>query len=189
MTSLRLPQFKEEKAIAVATLFLKLKGGKCDKYWLNKVMYYVERQSLVLSGQPIFFDDLYSLPYGPIVSAVNDGIDSIEYPVKSSWSDHFDLHGKIVSLKIEGDLSLLSPFEEDIITKTYQEFKKMDFTKLHNVFKSLPEHKETQSRVPITHEEILEKEGYDQTAIAETINELNYHSFFEQSVNGGKKAS
>ena len=57
--SVVIPAFNEEKAIATASLLLKLSGGQCDKYWLNKVMYFVERESIISTGQPIFFDRLF----------------------------------------------------------------------------------------------------------------------------------
>jgi len=52
--------FREKTAIAVVSKLIKLSGGQCDARWLKKVMYYIERESLVKSGQPMFFDKLYN---------------------------------------------------------------------------------------------------------------------------------
>ncbi|MBQ6503184.1 MAG: DUF4065 domain-containing protein [Flexilinea sp.] len=68
--------FRTGKAIAALTYLLELSGGKQDKYWLNMVMYYVERESILRYGDPMFYDDLFSMPYGPVASTVSDGIDS-----------------------------------------------------------------------------------------------------------------
>ena len=68
MTKKYLPSFNEEKAIAVASFLLNLSNNTSDKYWFNKVMYYIERQSLIKTGQPMFNDSLFSIKYGPIVS-------------------------------------------------------------------------------------------------------------------------
>lgn len=38
--------FNEQKAISVSIYLLKLHNNKSFKYWLAKVMYYVERESL-----------------------------------------------------------------------------------------------------------------------------------------------
>ena len=57
--------FRTDKAIAALTYFLDLSQGKNDKYWLNKVMYYIERESILRFGEPMFFDDLYSMPFRP----------------------------------------------------------------------------------------------------------------------------
>jgi len=65
-----------------------MKGGEADRYWLCKVMYFIERRSLIESGQPMFFGKLFSLPYGPIVSEVNDLL-------KNRRIYQFHLHGRI----------------------------------------------------------------------------------------------
>ena len=185
MNQNNIPRFNEKKAVAVASMLIKLNGGKCDKYWLNKCMYYVERQSLVLSGQPVFFDKLYSAPYGPIVSSVNDGIDSSSYPFDTLWSKHLSLKGNEVILKEEADNSVLSPFEDQIIEDTYKKFKNYGFTKLNKFFHDLPEHKETNSREDISYEEILTHEGVGQENISEVMRELSYLSFFENQLSAG----
>ena len=95
--------FNEQKAISVAAYLLKLQNNKSDKYWLAKVMYYIERESLLKNGKPLFGDQLFSLPYGPIVSSVNDGIDLCEYPGESTWNEYFKLRGKIVELLKDAD--------------------------------------------------------------------------------------
>ena len=178
-----MPKYREDKAIAVVSKLLKLAGGQCDKYWVNKVMYYIERESLIKSGQPMFFDTLYSLKFGPIVSATKDGIDFAEYPTDTSWGTHFRLEGNTIHLVTESDYSELSPFEENIIEKAYENFKGYDFTQLHEYFGKLPENKETTSREPIAYEDILKAEGYKQEEIEETLAELSYLSFLEGALN------
>jgi|SRR5450759_5451719 hypothetical protein len=183
MKNIEIPRFKEEKAIAVAAMLLRLSGGSCDKYWLNKLMYYVERQSLVKSGQPIFFDRLYSVRYGPIVSAVMDGIESSEYPVDNLWARHFSVEGKTVSLREDADDSVLSPFEEKLIEEAYNKFKGWTFPKLLSFFHSLPENKNTTSREVINYDEILQAEGFDPETIEKTFEEISYLNYLESIVN------
>lgn len=178
-------EFNEKKAVTVAARLIQLNGGKCDKYWLNKLMYYVERQSLVLSGQPIFFDELFSIPWGPIVSSVKDGIDSCSYPYDTTWSNHLDLQGNSVALTVEPDYSELSQFEEKIIKDTYEKFRNFDFNQLKEYFHGLPEHKETNTREEISYEEILMHEGVDQEDIEEAMKELAYIQFFKNQISAG----
>lgn len=182
MISINKPKFREDKAVAIIASFLKLTEGRCDKYWLNKVMYYVERQSLIFAGQPMFFDELYSAPYGPIVSNVNDGIDLSEYPSTSTWSTHFRLTDKTISLETEPDLSVLSDFEIDLIKSTSEKFKDKSFNEMHEIFRNLPEHMETKSRVPIQYETILAAEGFTQDNIKDTIEELSYIHYLESTL-------
>jgi len=176
------PVFKVDKAIAVAATFIKQSGGTCDKYWLNKVMYFIERESLVKSGQPLFFDELYALPLGPIASAVNDGIDITAYPIDSIWAMYFSLQGNAVILKEEPDYSVLSNFENNLIQEIYDKFMGWDFPQLHRYFHNLPENKETTSRKDISYAEILEAEGLDPKLIQETLSEISYISDLERTL-------
>jgi uncharacterized phage-associated protein len=184
MSELRISNYKENKAISVVSMLLQLSKGHCDKYWLNKIMYYVERQSLIKSGQPMFFDQLYSVPFGPIASAVNDGIDTAEYPtIDSPWTNYFSVEGQKVKLRKEADYSVLSPFEEEIIKEAFHKFKGWSFTQLKEYFHHLPEYIETSSREIINYDVILEAEGYSKKQIKETIEEISYINFFECKLN------
>ena len=181
-----IPNYRENKAIAAASMLLELSGGKCDKYWLNKLMYYIERESLIQSGQPMFFDKLYSIPLGPVASAVNDGIDSTSYPVNSAWADHLQLKGRTVSLIRDADKAELSDFEENIIKNAFLKFREYDFKKLKKFFHDLPEYIETNSRIALTYEEILNKSGAKDHQVREAIAEIAYLSFLENSLDCAK---
>lgn len=182
MSDLKIPRYKEEKALAVVSKLLVLSGNKCDKYWLSKLMYYIERLSLIKGGKPLFCDRLYSIPYGPIVSSVNDGINLTAYPADSPWTKLFSLDGKLVTLKEEADYSVLSPFEIGLIEESYNKFKGWDFDHLHEFFKNLPEYKNTTSREEINYEEILSAEGFDPQSVKDTINEIYYFDLLESSL-------
>ena len=182
MSEQRILRYKEEKALAVASKLLVLSGKKCDKYWLNKLMYYIERLSLVKGGKPLFFDRLYSILYGPIASSVNDGIDLASYPANSPWTKHFSIDGKLVTLKEEADYSVLSPFEIGLIEEAYNKFKGWDFKRLQEFFKNLPEYKNTTSREEINYDDILSAEGFDPQSVKDTINEIYYFDLLESSL-------
>jgi uncharacterized phage-associated protein len=186
MTKNCLLNFREEKAIAVASLLLKLSNNKCDKYWLNKVMYYVERQSLVLTGQPVFYDSLYSVKYGPIVSAVNDAIDNTAYPFDNEWNKHLVIEGNTVKLKIESNYSSLSDFEVKIVEDAYNKFKGWSFSQLKEFFHNLPEHKETISRIDIEYSEILKYSGADEESIQDALETISYFKNLESSFHCGE---
>ena len=176
------PNFNDEKAIAVAAYLIKLQGNRCDKYWLAKVMYYVERESLIKNGQPLFFDELYSLPLGPIVSSVNDNIDSCSYPAESIWNHYFSLSNNEVAILNEPDYSIISTFEKNIIVEAYKKFRGWGFKSLHNYFEKLPEYKKTKGRIPIYYGEILSKVGYDEKAVTDTLEEISYITELESTL-------
>ena len=186
MTKNYLSNFKEDKAIAVASLLLKLSGNVCDKYWLNKVMYYIERQMIILTGQPMFNDSLYSIQYGPIASAVNDAIDNTAYPFENKWNHHIALKGTSVRLKKEANYDLLSEFEEEVIRNAFDKFKGWGFSELKNYFHNLPEHKETTSRIDIEYSEILRNSGIDENSIADALETISYLNEIEDSMHCDK---
>lgn len=185
MTKNYLPNFKEEKAIAAVSLLLKLSNNKCDKYWLNKVMYFIERQSLVLTGQPMFNDSLYSVKYGPIVSAVNDAIDNTAYPFDNDWRKHFSLEGNTVRLVTESNYDSLSDFDEEVIKDAYKKFGGWGFSQLKDYFHTLPEHKDTSSRIDIEYIDILRNSGVDEESIQDALETISYFNKLETSINCG----
>ncbi len=185
MTKNYLPNYREEKAIAAASLLLSLSKNQCDKYWLNKVMYYIERQSLVLTGQPMFNDSLYSVKYGPILSAVNDAIDNTAYPFDNGWNKHFTLDGNTIRLIAESNYDSLSDSEETIIREAFNKFKGWNFTQLKNYFHRLPEHKETVSRIDIEYQEILSKSGVDEESIQDALENISYFSYLKDTLHCG----
>ncbi len=173
--------YDDKKALAAITYLLKLSNNIGDKYWLNKVMYYIERESLIRSGQPMFFDDLYSIKLGPIVSIINDQIDQTSYPMKDwEWTKHIKLDGNSVKLISEADESVLSPFEEEIIIEAYTKFKGWSFGKLKRYFHSLKEYQETNSRIPIKYEDILRAAGFTNGEIEEGLSEISYINYLQE---------
>lgn len=177
------PMFNENKAITAAAYLLKLQNNKSDKYWLAKVMYYIERESLLKNGQPLFADQLYSIPYGPIASSVNDGIDLCAYQTESEWNKYFSLKNTRVTLLKDADYSTLSLFEKKLIENAFAKFKGWSFKRLHDFFSKLPEYKDTNSRENISYSDILSAEGYDPKTVVEILNELSYFHNLESTLN------
>lgn len=178
--------FRTDKAIAALTYLLDLSHGKNDKYWLNKVMYYIERESILRFGEPMFFDDLYSMPLGPVSSSVNNGIDSSDQnkPINTLWKEHICLKeyegSHDVFLVYPGDYSLLSESDTELIEEAYNKFKNYNFFDIMNYFHNeIPEYEETkwndpQRKKPITYKTILIKNGYTDEEAEEIVNEIVY---------------
>lgn len=177
--------YNEGKAIAAATYLLQLSNGQCDKYWLNKALYYIERQSLIETGQPMFFDDLYHIEYGPILSKVNDSIDNsfVDYPFYN-WSSYLITDKKTVSLVKNGEYDLLSDYEINTIKETYKIFKDKNFDQVKDIIHALPEYKEVKTgRIRFSHEEILRKSKmFSDAQIQEILEEINYYKALKDLV-------
>lgn len=176
-------KFNEEKAIAALSYYLELSGGKADKYWLNKVMYYSEREYLIRTGQPLFFDDLYSMPFGPVVSNINDGIDMTLYENETNWNNYFQLKNKTLLLKTSADYDVFSEFELAMLQELFSKFEGWSFDQLKKFFHDLPEYRETQSRISIQPEEILKGNGYNKIEIQEALNEIAYFNQLKGALN------
>ena len=186
-------RFQEDKAIAALTYLMTLSNNISDKYWLNKVMYYIERESILQYGEPMFHDDLYSMRYGPVVSSVNDGIDSTDsrFKAENKWKNYILLEDKTntVFLIAPGDFSLLSDSEIEIITEAYDKYKNYSFSEIMNDFHQLPEYDEIKlnqhpQRKPITYEELLLKNDFSPEDPAEIIKEINYSEKMAEPIYG-----
>ena len=177
--------YNENRAVQAAAIFAKLEGGTIDKYKLAKLMYYLERETIVRTGQPLFHDALFSAPYVPVASGVNHGIDAIVPPKISNrdfekgehpaWENNFTRKGETSLLRTADPGSEeLSESDINLINEIQQKFKNWDFNELKNFFHDLPEYVETDAKIPIHFTEILRAEGASEEEIKELKAEYYY---------------
>lgn len=154
--------YDSDKALAVLTRILILLGGEGDKHQLIKMMYWIERSHIIETGFPIFYDQVYSLHYGPILSQTLDNLNSC-YLETAPWygniaisSDH-----RIIRLIKEGDFDLLSRYDERMAAETVNKFKDLNFNDRTDYFHQLPEYTNVPEgeRQDISYRVILEKCG------------------------------
>jgi len=177
--------YNDKKAVQAAAIFIKLEGGTIDKYKLCKLMYYLERQTLLTTGQPLFHSELFSIPHGPVASEVNDGINTVS-PSKnfrpllidqySRWVEFFQKAPKhlLRSIADPGD-DELSEADIDLIMEISAKFSNYNHHQLKSFFDSLPEHTKTDSRIQIPFEKILKVEGFPEDEIRELQEEYRYY--------------
>ena len=140
----------------------------------------------------MFHDDLYSMPYGPVVSSVKNGIDSTDTlrTNTSKWKEYIQLDNDThaVYLVAPGNYSLLSESETDLIKQAYEKFKDFSFTKIMNYFhNNFPEFEEITGvphRKPIYYKNLLLKNGFSQEETSEIIDEINYSEKLSEAING-----
>lgn len=174
--------FRKDKAIAALTYLLDMSHGVKDKYWLNKVMYYLERESILRFGEPMFYDDLYSMQYGPVSGNVKAGIDCADKtnPNQTDWKNFIRLDNNLNSVYEvnPGDYSLLSDSEIDLIREAYEKFKDFTFYQIMSYFHTnFPEFEEITGlpkRKPITWKDILTRNGYSEEDADEIVSEIQY---------------
>ncbi len=157
--------FRARKAAQLANFFAaKSPKGEIDKLKLIKLIYLSERKHVAEYLTPMIFDELYSLPHGPICSGTLNGID--QHVQKDIWSIYITKNGnKIYPYRRldRSQLDELNDVEIEIAEKIWAEFEGMTASQIRNyTHEHCPEYTETQGRVPIAYSDILRAvgEGY-----------------------------
>lgn len=160
-------QFHEKRAAQAAAEFLKKAGGKLNYMVLIKFLYLLDRDALLRWGTPITGDSYRSMQWGPLLSQVHDLITE-EMPEEevaaSFWKRHIERDGYIVVLRADPGNDELSPADEKLIARIFEEFyakfKELKFNPfafcdyLHTI---LPEYKKAEKgeSLPLDHHDIL----------------------------------
>ena len=109
------------------------------------LMYLAERHFLSEHHHPMLFDELYSLPHGPICSSTLNGIDGIIHD--ELWSNFLARNGNIVvAIKSFDRASLdeISDAEMGVISNTWDQFGELTASQLRNYsHENCPEYTET----------------------------------------------
>ncbi len=179
-----IPCFRGDKAAQIAVLLLKKEGGLINYTKLIKLMYVIERESILRWGSPTIGDDCYSLPNGPILSHTLDCISGTTYSdhVNEVWDKYIVNIGKYdVGLSPEGkdlpELNCLSRAELKLVDEVYEKLGNKDYKELikwsHDP-NNIPEWENPRSsRLPISFRAILEKGGYSPDAVKHTLEEFD----------------
>ena len=161
--------FNELKTTQVAAILLRLDGGSMNYMKLLKIMYYIERASLLKWGRPVSYDTISSLPHGIVPSTVYGFIKRSKsfFNKKTSWDKHIArLNEYDVKLKNDPGIDELSEIEISLIKKVYEEKKIYNQWELSDQHHELPEYVDPgESSVPLDYEYILQKSGIDDEAI------------------------
>lgn len=153
--------FKSRKAAQLCAHFAVRQARVIDKLKLIKLVYLTERKCLETWHRPVLFDELFSLPHGPICSSTLNGINGEIH--ESIW-DHFIARNgnEIVAMKSfdRDDLDEISDAEIEIIDQIWKRFGHMTASQLRNyTHDNCPEYTETSGRIPISYREVLEAIG------------------------------
>ena len=159
--------FRSRKAAQICVYFAtKSKGtkkrGTIAKLKLIKLIYLAERRFLSEHHHPMLFDELYSLPHGPICSNTLNGINGRIHD--ELWTDFITRSGNIVVAmkKLDrADLDEISDAEMEVLSSIWDDFGKLTPSQLRNyTHKHCSEYTETEkSSIPISYEQIFEALG------------------------------
>jgi len=126
---------------------------------LIKLLYMLDRASLLEWGRPVTGDHYYSMKMGPVLSEVHDLITEMRLPAEESyWASHIsEPSGWEVSLRDDAGRDALSEAEEELIDHVWSQLGSFDpFLLVDFLHKILPEWKEVdRGRVPLPYRDIL----------------------------------
>lgn len=169
---MRLP-FNEAKATQAAARLLKLAGGKLKYFRLVKLLYLLDRDSLLEYARPVTTDRYQNLSHGPIVTHIYD--DLIMAAEDGIWNDHISRVGPYaVRLVKEPGNSELSLSQERLINKIFKKFGNKDREWLERYCHSLPEWKNPgkRRRLELPIRDILKAGGKTDEETEEILSEI-----------------
>ncbi len=153
-------RFNEKKATQAAARLLKRRGqgGLMSYMKLIKLLYFADREALLLWGSPITADSYFSMKRGPVLSRVHDLITEGASPNEPHfWEEHIQTCGdhevKLVKDPANGELSEI---EEELLDEIFERLGCLSRWDIVEEAHKLPEWKDPQgSAVPIEIEDIL----------------------------------
>jgi uncharacterized phage-associated protein len=161
--------FDERKAASAASFLLHLAGGKMRYLRLIKLLYFADRDSLDILGQPITGDRYVSMKHGPVLSEVYDLVKRVIFgrQVHGPWAESiegFDRYS--VQLKRGPELGPLSEAEREILEGVFARYRDRDSWRLRDESHDLPEWQDPgASSREILVEEILQVLGKSEAEI------------------------
>jgi uncharacterized phage-associated protein len=172
--------FRSRKAAQVSAFFVARSGGRIDKMKIAKLQYLAEREFLGRHARPMLYDELYSLPHGPICSGALNGVEG-KLVGREEWglvaaNGRKDVVGADQFDRERADE--VSDAEWRVISDVWDKFGHLTAAQLraytHNPA-NCPEYTEVEdARVRITYDEVFRALGFaDAEGLARQADELS----------------
>lgn len=179
------PRFNEEKATQFACYLIKRRGGsKINVLKLMKLMYLIDRETLLRWGWSLTGDAYVSMPRGMVLSRTYNLVNEESFP-PSYWKTYVSAPENYdVRLIQEPGTDELSDAEIQLIDELYEKYGHMNRWKLvDNVHHQLPEWVDPNgSSIPIEYRAVLEEAGKSEQEVYETISGLEGVALLEKIV-------
>ena len=169
------PRFNEVKATQAASRLLDLRGGRMSYMKLIKLLYLIDRESIITHGRTITTDRHVSMPKGPIVSQILNLITEDDPPSGLTfWRQHISPPESFeVSLVQDPGDEELSRAEEAIIDSVFAEHGAKSRWELVEFTHGLPEWQDPNGgSIPIAYRDILKAVGKTEAEIIAIENEI-----------------
>jgi uncharacterized phage-associated protein len=167
--------FQSRKAAQMSAYFAQKNNASVDKLKLIKLIYLAEREFITKYGQPMLYDEFFSLKHGPICSNALDGINGrID---EKTWSTFIATKNDNISPAknfSREDFDEISDAEIEVIDAIYESFGFMTGTQLRNyTHKNCPEYTDTNGRLPINYFDLFKILGLPEAeSLANEINQF-----------------
>jgi len=153
-------KFNERKAVQAAGRLMAQCGGEMNYMALIKLLYLIDRASLLRFGRTVTGDAVVAMKQGPVLSAVFDRVSQRKQHLpKSAWHQFIPRPAPYVfTVRFSGlpDLSALSEAEVALIDEICAKHRNLSETGLVALTHTLPEwHDPGESSQPIPFEAIL----------------------------------
>lgn len=160
-----IPRFREDKTTDAALLLIQLAGGEINYMKMIKLLYLVDREALNRWGQPVTFDEYFSMDHGPVLSRTLDLINEGTRPGRSSfWHQNISAPEEYVVTALQPTgADSLSDAEMDLIREVHHQYGHTPKWELVDMLhKMLPEWADPHgSCAPIAYGDILAAVGKD----------------------------
>jgi uncharacterized phage-associated protein len=162
------PRFNEVKATQAASRLLELRGGQMSYMKLVKLLYLIDRESIITRGRTITTDRHVSMPRGPVVSQILNLITEDDPPTGLTfWRQHISSpeNFEVRLVQNAGDEEL-SRTEETIIAGVFAEHGTKSRWELVEFTHGLPEWQDPNGgSIPIEYRDILKAAGKTEAEI------------------------
>jgi len=179
-----IPRFREDKTTDAALLLIKLAGGTINYMKLIKLLYLIDREALKRWGQPVTFDQYFSMDRGPVLSRTLNLINEGPSPGRSSyWHEHISPPDNyLVTVLQPTDADSLSDAETGLIGEVHDEYGDIPKWPLVDLLhKVLPEWADPQgSRATISYGDILRAVGKDTEEVHCIRSELDLTAYVDE---------
>jgi hypothetical protein len=177
-----LPRFDEPKTTQMAALLLKLRGTRRMHYLkLMKLMYLIDRESLLRWGWSMTGDKYVSMEHGLVLSNTLNLITQERFG-RSYWKEFISAplgDYEVQAVKDPND-DELSQAEIELINEVYGKFGHWNRWRLRDYTHDLPEYIETESSIPVAYASVMKGEKVPEEQVEEVLTELHGMGALEQ---------
>lgn len=178
------PRYNEEKATQIACYIIKKRGGKINILKLMKLMYLIDRETLLRWGWSLTGDAYVSMPKGMVLSRTYNLVNEESLPT-SYWKTYVSAPTRYdVTLIADPEVDELSDAEIGLIDELYEKFGHLNrWVLVDEVHHKLPEWVDPNgSSLGVEYRAVLEESGKSEQEIFETLSELEGLALLEKLV-------